>query len=149
MCNFTSSRQVNGWPHQGPVVLAACNLCNSSTGRRCRNRDSNSGPPSAIILHSSNTKRLKARIASTSACQSCNTLPRAKGSFAWGRHFIPVLLAPDGAWLSRSSSIRFILGRLLTQVTDIVGRYPLEARLRCRSGAPIRGCHCLAPAAYA
>lgn len=35
--------------------------------------------------------RLKARMASTSACQSCSTVPFARGNLLRGRHFRPVL----------------------------------------------------------
>lgn len=46
---------------------------------------------STMFWHSSSRKRLRARMANTSACQSWIATPFAPASFDAGRHFMPVL----------------------------------------------------------
>lgn len=48
---------------------------------------------SSKFEHSWRRKKLKARIATISACQSCRVVPWANVTFVAGRHFIPVLLS--------------------------------------------------------
>jgi len=62
-------------------------------------------------LHSSRRKRLKARRARISACQSCIATPWASASLDAGRHFMPVLhdvvLSQGSIWgINRSSDLR-------------------------------------------
>lgn len=78
---LTFSWMVNGWN--------SCSVCWVSARWQIQSDVGYGGVD--IKRHWSSRKRLNARMARTSACQSCKTLPCANGSLLCGRHFIPVL----------------------------------------------------------
>ncbi len=75
---------------------ASLSLVSSSALRRRKSDDDSS--PDARRRHSCRTKRLNARIARTSACQSWIATPLASGSLEEGRHFMPVLRGVGQLW---------------------------------------------------
>lgn len=78
---LTFERMANG--------CCSCSVCSISSLLRIQSDVGYGGVDSK--RHWSSRKRLNARMARTSACQSCKTLPSANGSLLCGRHFMPVL----------------------------------------------------------